>query len=65
LSDPPLDRLLVPDANELKAYLTIVREVLSRPDFYRQLVLEYARPRVDQWMSPENWWRRFSEVTGL
>jgi len=65
LSDPPLDRLLVPDPNELKAYLAIVREVLSRPDFYRQLVLEYARPRVDQWMSPENWWRRFSEVTGL
>lgn len=65
LSDPPLDRLLVRDANELKAYLAIVREVLSQPAFYRQLVLEYARPKVERWMAPENWWRRFSELTGL
>ena len=65
LSDPPLDRLLVRDANELKAYLAIVREVLSQPVFYRQLVLEHARPKVERWMAPENWWRRFSEITGL
>jgi glycosyltransferase involved in cell wall biosynthesis len=65
LSDPPLDRLLVRDANDLKAYLAIVREVLSRPAFYRQLVQEYARPKVERWMAPENWWRRFSEITGL
>jgi glycosyltransferase involved in cell wall biosynthesis len=65
LNDPPLDCLLVRDANDLNAYLAIVREVLSRPAFYRQLVLEHARPRVEQWMSPENWWRRFSEITGL
>jgi len=65
LSDPPLERLLVRDANDLKAYLAIVREVISRPAFYRQLVLEHARPKVERWMAPENWWRRFSEITGL
>jgi glycosyltransferase involved in cell wall biosynthesis len=65
LSDPPLDRLLVRDANEFEAYLAIVREVLSRPAFYRQLVLEHARPKVEWWMAPENWWRRFYEITGL
>jgi glycosyltransferase involved in cell wall biosynthesis len=65
LSEPPLDCLLVPDANDLKAFLAAVQEVLTRPAFYRQLVLEHARPKVEQWMAPENWWRRFSEVTGL
>jgi glycosyltransferase involved in cell wall biosynthesis len=65
LGDPPLDCLLVPDSNDTEGFLSAVREVLARPAFYRQLVLEHAQPRVEQWMSPENWWRRFFEVTGL
>jgi len=65
LSDPPLDCLLVPDPNDTEGFLAAVREVLARPAFYRQLVLEHARPQVEQWMSPENWWLRFFEVTGL
>jgi glycosyltransferase involved in cell wall biosynthesis len=65
LSDPPLDCLLVPDPNDTEAFLAAVREVLARPAFYRQLVLEHARPRIEQWMSPENWWLRFFQVTGL
>jgi len=65
LSDPPLDKLLIRDATDLKAFLAAVSEVLSRPAFYRQLVLQYGRPRVEKWMAPANWWRRFFEVTGL
>jgi glycosyltransferase involved in cell wall biosynthesis len=65
LSDPPLDCLLVPDSNDTEGFLAAVRAVLARPAFYRQMVLDHARPRVDQWMSPENWWRRFLGVTGL
>ena len=65
LSKPPLNALLVPDATDSKAFLAAVREVLSRPAYYRQLVMEYGRPRVEEWMAPVNWWRRFSEVTGL
>ena len=65
LSDPPLDCLLVPDSNDAEGFLAAVREVLARPAFYRQMVLEHARPRVEQWMSPENWWGRFFEATGL
>jgi len=65
LSEPPLDVLLVPRAEDTEAFLEIIREVLARPLFYRQLVLEHARPRVERWMSPENWWPRFFDVTGL
>lgn len=65
LSEPPLNDLLVDDPNNVKAFLAAVSEVLSRPAFYRKLVLEHGRPRVEHWMAPGNWWRRFSEVTGL
>lgn len=65
LRDPPLDCLLVPDWNDKEGFLSAVRRVLARPGFYHQLVAEHARPRVEQWMAPENWWRRFFEVTGL
>ena len=65
LSDPPLNGLLVHDAHDVKAFLAAVSEVLSRPAFYRQLVLDHGRPRVEHWMAPANWWRRFSEATGL
>jgi glycosyltransferase involved in cell wall biosynthesis len=65
LGDPPLDCLLVPNPNDTEGFLAAVRKVLARPAFYRQLVLEHAQPRVKQWMSPENWWLRFFEVTGL
>jgi glycosyltransferase involved in cell wall biosynthesis len=65
LSDPPLDCLLVSDSNDTNGFLAAVREVLARPAFFRQLVLEHARPRVEKWMSPDNWWRHFFEVTGI
>lgn len=65
LSEPPLNRLLVADPNDVKAFLGAVREVLSRPALYRRLVAEHGRPRVEKWMAPANWWQRFSEVTGL
>jgi glycosyltransferase involved in cell wall biosynthesis len=65
LSDPSLHALLVPHAGDTQAFLAAVQEVLARPAFYRHLVLEHARPAVEQWMSPKNWWRRFFELTGL
>lgn len=65
LSDPSLRGLLVPDAQDKQAFLRSAQDVLARPAFYRQLVLERAVPIVDQWMSPKNWWRRFFEITGL
>ena len=65
MSESPLDRLLVRDPNDKGAFKAAVHEVLARPDFYRQLVLEHARPLVELWMAPENWWRRFLEIAGL
>jgi glycosyltransferase involved in cell wall biosynthesis len=65
LSDPPLNRLLVSDANSTEEFINAIREVLRDPVLYRRIVTERARPRLLDTMAPENWWRRFFEYTGL
>jgi glycosyltransferase involved in cell wall biosynthesis len=65
LNEPSLRGLLVPHAQDAQAFLATVRDVLARPTFYRQLVLERARPTIEHWMSPKNWWSRFFELTSL
>lgn len=65
LNDPPLDRLLIAERASVDRFAAAAREVLRDPEFYRQKVKELARPRLVELMSPENWWRRFNEVTGL
>jgi glycosyltransferase involved in cell wall biosynthesis len=62
---PPLKILLVDDAKDEKQFADATKEVASRPDFYRAAVASLARPAVEQWMKPENFWRRFLEFTGL
>ena len=65
LSEPPLDQLLVSSSTDPKPFVEAALRVLAKPDFYRRYVLEHVRPRIVELMSPENWWRRFFEVTGL
>jgi glycosyltransferase involved in cell wall biosynthesis len=65
LLHPPLDRLVVVDPNDLDGFVAAAKELISRPDFYRQAVLAQAKPAVEQWMNLDNWWNRFCGVTGL
>lgn len=65
LKEPPLNRLLVSHADATDEFLGAVKELLRDPDFYRKTVLNNVRPMIEGVMSPENWWRRFLEVTGL
>jgi glycosyltransferase involved in cell wall biosynthesis len=65
LSEPPLNRLLVSDPDATEEFVLAAREVLRDPALYRKLVSDIARPRLLEFMSPENWWRRFFETTGL
>jgi glycosyltransferase involved in cell wall biosynthesis len=65
LKDPPLDRLLAPNADATGAFMAAVREVLRDPETYRQAVFEQVRPKLVDTMALANWWRRFFEVTGL
>jgi len=65
LRQPTLDRLLISSPDAFDEFLSVVRGVLREPELYRRAVIEFARPKVEEWMAPENWWRRFFEVTGL
>ncbi len=65
LLQPPLDRLVVSDPDDLEGFVAAAKELVSRPDFYRQAVLTQAKPAVEQWMNLDNWWRRFADLTGL
>jgi glycosyltransferase involved in cell wall biosynthesis len=65
LREPPLDRLVIQDPNNIAGFIAAVTELASRPQFYRQAVLDQAQPAVEEWMKPENFWKRFGEITGL
>ncbi|MGD0544434.1 MAG: glycosyltransferase family 4 protein [Candidatus Acidiferrales bacterium] len=65
LKEPPLNRFLVSHADATAEFVEAVRKLLRDPDFYRKAVLTNIRPMIEEVMSPENWWRRFLEATGL
>jgi glycosyltransferase involved in cell wall biosynthesis len=65
LKEPPLNRFLVSHADATGEFLEAVKELLRDPEFYRKTVLKNIRPRIEEVMSPANWWRKFLEVTGL
>jgi glycosyltransferase involved in cell wall biosynthesis len=65
LKHPPLDRLLISDPSSVDQFAAAAREVMRAPDFYRQAVEEFVRPKLAELMSLENWSRRFCQMTGL
>jgi glycosyltransferase involved in cell wall biosynthesis len=65
LQEPALDQLLVRDANDVVGFETAIERVLAGGEQFRRLFSERVRPRIDRFLAPNNWWRRFSEVTGL
>jgi glycosyltransferase involved in cell wall biosynthesis len=64
-SAAPLDQLLVPRADDLDGFAAAAGKVIREPEFFRRAVMEFARPKVLEAMSPENWLARFCEITGL
>ncbi|MGH9369574.1 MAG: glycosyltransferase family 4 protein [Thermoanaerobaculia bacterium] len=65
LQRPPLDRLLIPDANDVSAFRAAVIDLLHDPTSYRSAIQSEVRPLLQDLLAPENWWPRFLAVTGL
>jgi hypothetical protein len=38
---------------------------LSDPPLWREVIEAKVRPRLEEMMAPENWWRRFNGIVGL
>lgn len=52
-------------ARLLDRFLGAVQTVLSDVGYWHAVITEEAGPRVHRLMAPENWWKRFCEVTEL
>jgi glycosyltransferase involved in cell wall biosynthesis len=64
-SDSALKPLLTTSADDLEGFKVAVRQVLSDPQKWRDLIQAKVRPRLEEMMAPENWWRRFVQTVGL
>jgi glycosyltransferase involved in cell wall biosynthesis len=60
-----LKPLLTASTDDLDGFERAVREVLSDPQKWRDLIQARVRPHLEQMMAPENWWRRFLETVGI
>ena len=65
LREPPLDRLMIAEPENVDGFRAAVSAILADPARYRQIVVEKGRPEIEARMSPPSWWTRFAEVTGL
>jgi glycosyltransferase involved in cell wall biosynthesis len=60
-----LKPLLTASTDDLDGFERAVREVLSDPQKWRDLIQARVRPHLEQMMAPENWWKRFLETVGI
>lgn len=64
-NDAALKPLLAASTEDLEGFEQAVRQVLSDSQRWRELIHARVRPRLEEMMAPENWWRRFQRVIGI
>jgi glycosyltransferase involved in cell wall biosynthesis len=64
-NDIALKPLLTASADDFEGFEGAVRCVLSDPQCWRDLIQAKVRPRLEEMMAPENWWRRLESVVGI
>ena len=64
-TDPTLKPLLTASTKDLEGFEQAVRQVLSDPEKWRNLIHTRVRPRLEEMMAPKNWWSRFQRVVGI
>ena len=64
-TDEVLKPLLTASTDDLEGFEKAVREVISDPLKWRDLIQDRIRPRLIDMMDPANWWPRFQRVVGI
>lgn len=64
-TDAALKPLLTSSTDDLQGFRRAIRQVLSEPEKWRDLIQARVRPQLEDMMSPEKWWQRFQRVVGL
>jgi glycosyltransferase involved in cell wall biosynthesis len=65
LKDVPFRQFLIKDPNDFPSFRDAVRQVLAKPEYYRQAVIEHTRPEIEKLMAPNNWRSQFSKAVDL
>jgi glycosyltransferase involved in cell wall biosynthesis len=63
--DDALKPLLTTSTDDLAGFERAVREVLSDPRKWSDLIQTRVRPCLEEMMAPDNWWKRFLETVGI
>jgi glycosyltransferase involved in cell wall biosynthesis len=58
--DDPLKPLLTESTDDIEGFERAARQVITDPLRWREIIQAWVRPRLEDMMAPENWWRRFS-----
>lgn len=64
-NEDALKPLLTSSADDLEGFREAVETILSDPPHWRAIIEAKVRPRLEQMMTPEIWWRRFDQVVGM
>lgn len=65
LREPPLNHLLIADPDAADRFQKAATGVLNDSEVYHQAVIQRVRPRLQEIMSPQDWWRRLFELAGI
>ena len=64
-NDSALKPLLTSSSDDFEGFEDAVRSVLLDPQGWRRLIHAKVRPRLEEMMAPDNWWRRFETIVGI
>jgi glycosyltransferase involved in cell wall biosynthesis len=64
-NDDALKPLLAASTDDLEGFEKAVEQVISDPQKWRNLIQARVRPRLEEMMAPENWWKRFYDTVGF
>jgi glycosyltransferase involved in cell wall biosynthesis len=60
-----LKPLMTASTDDLEGFEWAVQQVLSDPQGWRDVIQARVRPRLEEMMAPEKWWRRFQLAVGI
>ena len=64
-TDPALKPLLTNSTDDHEGFEDAVRRVVADPQKWRDVIRTQVRPRLEEMMAPENWWRHFLGAVGV
>ena len=65
LPGQPLNRLLTANPNSAEKIRSAILEVAADRAYFRMVILDRVRPKLEERMAPANWFHRYCKITEL